>query len=163
MLKEKMNNIVINELIENDVNGFLNDINSILEEKEKENNKINIKNEFGEGGCLYPYFSISYDKFSDVLKPYNICWVSNLKRFCYCTLTVPTVAETIKTEKVETETKETKDNLLVKGKNYNDIKQHSLRFDTNLKNELDNLYKEYSYLDRTYINSRIIELGLNSI
>jgi len=162
MLKEKMNNIVITELIENDVNSFLNDINSILEEKEKENEITSITEEVKKG-CLSPYFSIEYNKFSNTINKYNIYWIPTLKRFCYCSLTVPTVEENVKADNVETETKETNNNLLVKGKNYNDIKQHSLRFDTNLKNELDNLYKEYSYLDRTYINSRIIELGLNSL
>lgn len=156
MLTSNMNESNIKELLNNDINGFLNGINSILEETEKERKIKNISEEIDtESGCLFEYFSIKYSKLSDILNKYNIFWIALLKRFCYCSLTV-------NEQKEKTETKEN-NNLLEKGKAYNNIKQYSLRFDSELKSKLDNTYNDYPYLDKTYINSRIIELGLKNI
>lgn len=163
MLKEKMNNILITELIETDINSFLNDINSILEEKEKESGLKNITEEMEkENGCLFKHFSIGYKKFSETINKYNIYWIPTLKRFCYCSLTVPTVKENIKEEKAKTEIKETDKNIFIEDKEYN-IKQFSVRLDETLKNKLDEFCKKYKYIDKTYIYSRVIELGLDSL
>lgn len=154
MLKEKMNSSKIIELLEIDSNLFLNELNDILENKEKETEIKNITNEIqNEDGCLYSYLDINYKRFSEILKSYNIYWVALLKRFCFCS------TQQLKAIPDDSSKKD----ICIKGKEYQNIKQYAIRFDSSLKEELEKLYKDYPCFDRTYINSRVLEIGLNEL
>lgn len=151
MFKNNMNQNEVLKLLKNNKNGFLKELNNLICSTDKEIN--NIKDFYDTD--LKVYFDFSYTVLSRLLNSYNIIWNGTFKKFGFFVFEVPEDEETI--------IKEKEDKLYIAKKDYSNIKQYQIRFDENIKNELDTLILENKNLDKTYIISRVIEFGVNQL